>query len=122
MTCFQVDQASRKRNHGKVVLEKLRKVKGTPAFIALLIKINGPDTVLVLFEIGGHLHDVIVGPHVAEQSDEATLVELDEFFGQSNLVEIFAFEKVIYEIVSRDPNDMLLDQGFAVNVEIDLSG
>ena len=46
---------------------------------------------------------VIVGPHVTEEPDEATLVELDEFLGQTNFVQIFAFEEVIDEVISRTP-------------------
>ena len=109
-------------NNGQVVFEKLRKVEGSPTFVTLLIKINRPDAVLVLFEIGGHLNDVIVSPHVTEQADEATLVELDELFGQPNFVQILSSEKIIDEIVSRDSDDVFFNEGFAVDVEIDFVG
>ena len=87
-----------------------------------MVKIDCPDAVLVLFEIRSHLHDVIVGPHVTEEPDEATLVELDEFLGQANFVQIFAFEEVIDEVISRNPDDMLFDEGFAIGVKVDFVG
>ena len=84
MAGFKIDQVAAEFYDGQIVLEKLRKVERTPSLVALLVKIDCPDAVLVLFEIRSHLHDVIVGPHVTEEPDEATLVELDEFLGQTN--------------------------------------
>ena len=122
MAGFQVDQVAAEFYDGQIVLEKLRKVERTSSLVALLVKIDCPDAVLVLFEIRSHLHDVIVGPHVTEEPDEATLVELDEFLGQTNFVQIFAFEEVIDEVISRNPDDMLFDEGFAIDVKVDFVG
>ena len=71
MTGFEVDEVAAEVDHGQVVLEKLREIEGPSSLVALLIEIDCPHSVLVLLEVRGHLHDVVIGSHVSEQADEA---------------------------------------------------
>ena len=64
-----------------VFLEELRQVEVLPSVVGLLVEIHGPDADLRILEIGHDDHDEIVRAHVAEQADEAALVEFHQLLG-----------------------------------------
>ena len=108
---------------GRVVFfEKLGEVKGAPALIGLLIKINGPHPVLVAFDIGGNRDDVVIGPHIAQKAYIAAFVELDELLGDADLVEGVGFEVFFLKNVTRYAHDMLFYQGLLMDEENDAVG
>ena len=122
MTGFEVDEVAAEVDHGQVVLEKLREIEGPSSLVALLIEIVRPHPVLVLLEVRGHLHDVVIGSHVSKQADEAALVELNELLGEPYFVEVLAGKEIIDEVVSGHPDDMLFDERFSVDVEVNFVG
>ena len=79
-----------------VLLVVLGEIDRTAGFIALLIKIDGPDPVHGLVEVRGHVHDVVPRVHVAEQPQKAALVELHELLRESDLVEGSTLEAQVY--------------------------
>src|SRR5580698_2051963 len=96
---------------GPVLFEELRDVEVLPAFIGLLIEIDGPDPVLIVFDIRGDIDYEIIRTHVSQQTHKAAFVEFDELFGKADLVGLRIVYKILYEQVSRDAGDMLFNQG-----------
>ncbi len=90
-----VEMVEAEFDEGPVLFEELRDVEILPAFIGLLIEIDGPDPVLIVFDIGGDIDDEVIGAHVAQQTDKAAFVEFDELFGEPDLVGL----RIVYEIL-----------------------
>ena len=96
---------------GPVLFKELRDLQILPALIRLLIKIDGPDPVLIVLDIGSDIDDEIIGSHVAEQADETAFIEFDEFFGQADLIGQGVVDEVFDEEVTGDAGDMFFDEG-----------
>ena len=121
-TGFEVDQFSAQFDYWPIIFKELGKVEGAPSFIALLIKVDGPNTVLVLIKIGAYLDDVIISAHVSEQAHKATFIEFDEFLGQSDRVQIGPVQVFAYKIISRQSNNMFLNKCILMDEEVDIIG
>lgn len=94
-----------------VFFKELRDIQILPAFIGLLIEVDGSNPVLVVFYIGSDVDDEIIGSHVTEQADETAFIEFDEFFGQADLIGQGVIDEVFDEEVTRDAGDMFFDEG-----------
>ena len=70
----------------EILFIKLGQVKVFPSFVALLVEIDRPDAVLIIFDIRCNIHDKIVAPHIAQQPGETPLIELHKFLGDADLV------------------------------------
>ena len=101
VTGFDVDEFCAELDNRKVIFEELWEVE-CPS-VALLVEIDRADAILVLFKVWCDLDDVVVGSHVAEQVDEAALVELDEFFGEPDFMQVGAGHVVVDEVVAGTP-------------------
>jgi len=80
------------------------------SLVRLLIEIDRPDPELNLLKIGSDIDHVIVGPHISEQANEATLCKLDELFGDADTIEVPVIKMFPDEDISRDAGDVLFDQ------------
>ena len=72
----EVEVPAAELDHGGVFLEELREVEVLPAVVRLLVEIHRADADLGVLEVRGDDGDVVVAAHVAEEADEAALVEL----------------------------------------------
>ena len=69
--------------HQRIIFfKKLREVHIFPAFITLLIKINGPDTILIILDIRSNIYYKIVAAHITQQTHKASLIELYKLLRQ----------------------------------------
>ena len=96
---------------GPVLFEELRNIQVLSAFIGLLIEVDGPYPVLIVFDVGGDVDDEIIGSHIAEQTDKAAFIEFDEFFGQADLVGQGIVHEIFDEEVAGDAGNMFFDEG-----------
>ena len=87
-----------------------------------MIEVNGPDAVLIIFDVGGNVHDKIIGAHVAQQADEAAFVEFYKLFGEPDLIGLGIIEEAADEHVARDSRDMFFHQGVVMGEERDAVG
>jgi len=105
-----------------VFFEELREIKVLPGVVALLVEIHGADADLPVVPVGCELDDEIVAAHVAEEADEAALVELHEFLGDANGAELGALQPVVDEDIAREADDVFLDERVAVGDEVEAVG
>ena len=77
--------------------------------MTLLIEINRTHEVVDLLEVPPDVDHEISGVHVAEKSDEAALVELDELLGETDEVKTTCRKIVPEKRLGGNADDMLFD-------------
>ena len=117
-----VEMCQAELNEFPVLFKELRDIEILPAFIRLLIEVDGPDAILIIFYIGGDIHYKVIGPHVAEEPDEAAFVEFYELLCEADLVGLRIVEKVADEQIAGDAGDMFFDEGVMVGIKRDAVG
>ena len=95
---------------GLIFLEELRQVIVFPAVVGLLVKIHRTDADLRVFKVRHDDDDEVVGTHVAEQADEAALIELHELLGDTDGFQVAVMQPALDEDIARDAWNVLLDQ------------
>jgi hypothetical protein len=118
----QIQAGGAEVNHRIIFFEKLGKINVSPALIGLLVKVNGPHAILHFLKVRSHVEDVIVAPHVAQESDETTLAEFHELLGNSDFVDFRAGQVIADENISWNTCDVLLNQCAAVGEVVDSIG
>ena len=94
-----------------VFFEELRQVAVFFAFIGLSVEVDGADAVLNIFYIGDHVHDEVIGAHITQKLHEATFIELDKFFRETDHVGARVVEVVTNEDIAWYTGDMFFDKG-----------
>src|SRR5665213_300039 len=107
---------------GSVLLEELRQVEILTALVRLLIKIYGSYAILKILNVGRYIHHKIIRAHIAQQPDETTLVEFDEFLGKTNAVRDRLLQIFGNEYISRNAGNMLFHQGVVMGEKSDPVG
>jgi hypothetical protein len=105
-----VQVAEAKFNEGPVLLEELWDIEVLPAFIRLLIEIDRPDAILIVFDIRRDVDYEVIRSHVSQQADKAAFVEFDKLFGEPDLVGLGIVDEIFDEQVSGNAGDMFFDQ------------
>ena len=95
---------------GRVFLEELRQVIVFSAVVGLLVKVHRADADLRVFKVRHDDDDEVVGAHVAEQADEATLVELHELLGDPDGFQVTVIQPAFDEDIAGNAGNVLLDQ------------
>src|SRR5204863_176584 len=98
---------------------KLREVEIFPAVETLLVEIHRADADLPVVKIRREEDDKIIRAHVAEEADEAALVEFHELLGDADGAEVLVVQPAVDENIAGETDDVLLDERVAVREEIE---
>ena len=96
----------------KIFFVKLRKIQVLPAFIGLLVEVDCPDAVLVIFYIRSDVNYKIVTTHIAQQPGKTTFIEFYKFLGNPDLVCFRLVEVIFQEHISGNAGNMFFHQCF----------
>ena len=106
--------------HQRIILfEELRQIQILSAFEALLVEVDRPDSELDFLEIGRDIKYIIVGTHVAKETNKAAVIKLYQLFGNAHPVETFVIEIGEDELVAGNACDMFFYQRILVSEIID---
>ena len=94
LASLEVDPFGAELDHEGVLEEELGKIHLLVTFVALLVKVDGPDTVLGVLEVGCDVDHVVVAAHITEETGERALIEFDEFLGHPREVGFFPLKVV----------------------------
>lgn len=119
---FRVDVADAESDEGIVFLEELRQIEVFAAVVGLLVEIHCADTNLRTFEVRRYIDDEVVGPHVAEEANEAAFIELDQLFRDPDCFELLVFHPVLDKHIPRQANEVLFNEGIVVANEVHAIG
>ena len=111
-----------KHRERRVLFKEMRQVEILASVETLLVEIHGADTHLPVVEVRREQHDKIIRAHVAEETDEATLIELHELLGDADRAEFLPMQPAVDKNISGNPDDVLFDEGRAVRDVVEAVG
>ena len=115
---IRVDVTDAEPDERVVFFEKLWQIEILSSVIRLLVEVHGPDTDLRAFEVRSDIDDEVIGTHVSEKADEASLVKLYQFLGNSDRFELFVVEPGIDKHISWQAHDVLFDERVTVRDKV----
>ena len=78
---LRIEVLDRKVHERKILFEELRLIHFDFSFKKLLIEIDRANAELIIVEVGCNYKNEIVGPHITQQTHEATFIEFDKILG-----------------------------------------
>lgn len=119
LASLEVDPLGAKLDHKGVLEKELGEIHLLVTLVALLVKVDCPDTVLGVLEVGRDVDHVVVASHVAEEAGEGALVELDELLSHACEVGLVALEVISNEDIPRNTSNVFLDQRVSIDEVVD---